>query len=241
MKSSGDRISDLESRLFRVFSLRFCAFTSQDAKHRELPTHGLDQPNNIALSKHVGYMVIVCHTHIRYQFIQWNHIIHIYIAISCGATYLIASKQKPFACRPQPCTWIQCLQGQPPSAAKLRASIHLGQWRDSTFHGPTAADFVIGLGKLEPCQAHKHRILRDNFCAIRVFKQTISQASQPESNAMLLRSMQAKDAASVIWFGSIESFSCWKFHSKRKLTINKTICQKWHFHSCKMSDVHYWI
>ena len=70
MKSSGDRISDLESRLFRVFSLRFCAFTSQDAKHRELPTHGLDQPNNIALSKHVGYMVIVCHTHIRYQFIQ---------------------------------------------------------------------------------------------------------------------------------------------------------------------------
>ena len=140
-------------------------------------------------------------------------------------TYLIASKQKPFACRPQPCTWIQCLQGQPLSAAKLCASIHLGQWRDSTFHGPTAADFVIGLWKLEPCQAHKHRILRDNFCAIRVFKQTISQASQPESNAMLLRSMQAKDAVSVIWFGSIESFSCWKFHSKRKPEMTLSFMQ----------------
>ena len=238
MKSSGDRISDLESRLFRVFSLRFCAFTSQDARHRELPTHGSAQQYWTIKARWI-------HSHsVSYTYQVSVHTVKSYpidIAISCGATYWIASKQKPFAGRPQPCTWIQCLQGQPPSAATLCASIHLGQWRDSTFHGPTAADFVIGLWKLEPCQAHKHRILRDNFCALRVFKQTISQASQTESNAMLLNSMQAKDAASVIWFGSVESFSHWKFHSKRKLTISRTICQKSHFHSCKMSDVHSWI
>lgn len=98
MKSSGDRISDLESRLFRVFSLRFCAFTSQDARHRELPTHGSAQQYWTIKARWI-------HGHsVSYTYQVSVHTVKSYpidIAISCGATYWIASKQKTL-CRSAP-------------------------------------------------------------------------------------------------------------------------------------------
>ena len=145
-----ERISDLEVRPFL-----------------ELP---MDQLNNIQLSKHAGYrwMVIVCQRHFRYHWIKsYNKIISIYIAIFV-VLHMLHQNKNTFAGRPPPlCTWIQCLQGQPPSGAKLCVSRRLGQWRDSTFHGPKIADPQISwLWKLGSIVKHRmaQNSTRQFFC-----------------------------------------------------------------------------